>query len=327
MTIRILLLFTICLAITPYQLLSNDSTFNKEKLLLAKVSIRNIDSISESKVFAAFALAAEITGKYQLIPKQIRDSVVNVISIDSLRPTAAIIANKLNAERILFIDINRLNNMLRVDISSVEQNEDTVSAKGKGYSLIHYLSDKDHIPLYDPSLLEATQRAFADLEGDLLMYDTLQNSLKVYPAKTLVIGGIVFINDNELREWELFTRKEVNSFDAIEKIFETARDCPDYVVWDTDSRDAIYSIFNMYGIENANAATTYELQALEKFDVDRYITGTLKRTKFGAEIELFMCEIIGANLKILNSVKGSIQKDELEEFRKEITRLTEKLLK
>ncbi len=150
--------------------------------------------------------------------------------------------------------------------------------------------------------------------------------MAVLAAPTLVVGGLYFINDEKLQQWELFKTKQITSFDAVETIFRQALNSKRYVAFDMATRDSIYAMFNMYAVENYHPASTHEIEALGRFDVKYYITGTFKRTKQGAEIELILSEIIGGKLKAIRTEKSVLAEDNLDEFRESLSNLTSRLL-
>ena len=180
-----------------------------KKILIAKINLgRGIDTnLTESKIEAALTLAADVSGKFKMIPMFDRDSVAYEIRETNQAPTAFAVAEKLHADEILFINVNRKENMLRIDFSSVETNDVDNKSNGTGYALLHYFKVETGNPLYDPTILLAVQRALADMAKDSLMYANAPGGFKVFPAPTLVIGGIDFQDSTKLTEWELYLEK------------------------------------------------------------------------------------------------------------------------
>ncbi|MGA2297474.1 MAG: hypothetical protein ABSG15_08005 [FCB group bacterium] len=287
------------------------------KLLIAKINLgRGIDTnLTESKIEAALTLASEVSGKYSLISTFIMDSVANKMKAENIIPSALAVAEKLNADQILFININRKENMLRVDISSVETDNINRKSTGTGYALLHYFGEKTGDPLYDPTILLAVQRALADLAKDSLMFANAPGGFRVFPAPTLVIGGIDFQDSSKLIEWELYSKRVVISYDLVESIFEAIRDNPHYAVYDTPTRDSVYALFNFAYVENYRPPSIDELKVLDKFEVKMYISGIFRRVNKGAELELYLSIIDKDHLNIINTVKGMLLHDNIDELR------------
>jgi len=329
------LLLTITLTITLGYSKNKKSTTEKydSLVVLPRIMIAQVEfgdkasEIGESKVEAAMNLAVKMSQKFILIGFPERDSVINAMKADNRKTTAGSIAKELNADRIYFIRINVLENMLRADISSSNLKNGKKSKAGVGYCLINFREKDTEKRVYDPSLLKALQRAFADVEKDTLMFDNAEGPFKVYPAPTLVIGGIDFRNTDNLPEWKLYDKKTSTSFDGTEVIFETARTSSKYVAYDMASRDSIYAMFNMHIVENYRPPTSHEMDALSKLDVNYYITGFMNRVPEGAKLELYLCAIKNKSLDMIGQEAGIITKDDTDEMRKVIKEITKKLLK
>ncbi len=305
-----------------------DSLAEKQKIYIANIDYgEKAKMMNDGKVEAAVNLASRMSGKFTLVNFQQRDSIIKVLKSNNQKTTAAAVAKELDADRIYFLRVNVLENMLRVDISSTNLKNTKKAKNGVGYSLINFWEKATEERLYDPSLLKAVQRAMADVEGDSLMFEKAEGPFKVYPAPTLVIGGIDFQNTDKLPDWSLYEKKTANSYDANEVMFETARNCPYFIVYDNASRDSIYALFNMHIVENYRPPTSHEMEALSKLEVDYYITGFMNRTEDGAKVELYLCRIKNKSLNMLRQESGIIPKDDIEEMRKTIKEVTKKLLK
>jgi hypothetical protein len=299
----------------------------RAKILLGSVNHGPaVDSLLIRKAEPGLALALALSGEYIIIPNHMRDSVAREIAREDRQPTLGLVAEKIDAEYIAFITISRLKNMLRADMALAEPGSDAHARRGVGYSLLHFKNESSGEYLYDPSILEALQRAFADALQRPKLYDSAEAKFRVYPAKTLVVGGMYFVDNEDMAKWELFDNKTINSYDMVESVFEAAVESPEYVVYDTDSRDSIYAMSNMYGVENYRSPTKYEIKALHKFEVDSYITGIFKRTLKGAHIELHLCDINNEVLNVTKSVKGEIHEDSITELRKRTKELARELL-
>ncbi len=322
----ILLVFTICGLFPASRLYSQADSLRRQYVLIADIQVaKHLAGISVYKVEAALNLACELSGKYRLVPLSARDSIVEKFSKEGKEPTVALIAGHLKVDRIIFLDINSIGNMLRVSLSGVNT-RDSSDMRGTGYSQIRYREEKTNKVVYDPTLLAATQRAFADMEKDSLMYDGAEGGYRVFPAKTLVIGGIEFQDDTLQRKWDLFEERTVVSYDAIENIFQEAFKSSKYVVYDTDTRDSIYSYFKLFLVENFNPPNKAEIEALSKFEVDYYLTGVFKRVSSGAIIEMYLCSIIGTDLHIIKKEMDVLANDSKVAFAEVMRKMTKKLL-
>lgn len=320
--ILLFLFATITLCILP--ILTQE---HKEKFFVAKVEFgSNIENLSETKVEAALNLIQRLTNRFELIPNDIRDSIAKTIESEGNLPTVLEIGKRANATRALFLKINRLANVLRVDIS-VYNFLDSSSISGKGYAPIHYkLKDKNE-PLYDPALLSATQRAIADLLRDSLMFWGFPGSFKVKPVPTLVIASINYIESDSLKKWEIFRKRQVSSFFAVESIFEEARLSNDFVVFDTETRDSAYALHNFFEPENFSAPSPIEIRALYNLEVDFLLTGELFMESNSVKIRLYLCKIDKDGLIIEKQTEEILPEDDLEKYSQTLKLLTSKLLK
>lgn len=309
--------------------ISPDSVLLKDKL---KIFIAQIDYgpkanvITDDKVEAAMFLACKMTKSFELIPSDISDSVIKQMNENKQKTTAMNVAKELNADRIYFIRISRLENILRADISSTNTKNGKKVRNGTGYAFVNFHDKTTDQPLYDPSLLKAIQRALATAENDSLMFDSAEGPFKVYPAASLVIGGIDIRDNPKFDRWNLFDKKLTTSFDASEVIFETSKNSHSYVAYDMSSRDSIYALFNMHIVENYRPPTSHEMEALSKLQVEYYITGLMQRSEQGATIELYLCKIKDKSLNIIRQENATVEKDEIEALRKVVRELTAKLL-
>jgi hypothetical protein len=299
----------------------------KKLLLIGNIKYgRETEMVTANKVESAVNLAVGLSEKYLLIPTVLRDSLAKMMSEKGIKPQLNVIADSIGADKIIFILVSRIENMLRVELNLVDAKVTTDRNIGEGFSSIHYMLN-DSTQLVDPALLEAMQRAFASAVQDSNLYANCEGSFKVFPAPTLIIGGLEYKdNPSNFPKWDLFDRPIVSSYDAVESIFEQAKESQHFVVYDIPTRDSIYTIFNLYIIENHKPPSQTEIEALDKFLVRRYISGTFTRQKKNAEIELNLYEIVDGRLKQLKTEKGIIEKDDLTEFRNVLKELTKRLL-
>ncbi len=301
--------------------------FKPIKVLMAPVQFGDgAKDLDEHKVIAAMALAGRLTKRYFLLPIELRDTAVLRLKEKNIEPTALNIAEELRADRLLFIKVNRLKNIIRVDITNYHIDSIPIRFDGYGYAYLNYRKGSDEDVLYDPSLLIAVQRAFAVSEGDSNLYADAPGSFKVFPAKTLVIGGIYFENDDRQKSWELFQFKEIISFDMIETIFEQASKFSRLVIYDTDTRDSIYLMHNLSDPDNSEKPTLYEIQALQSFSIDYLITGSFIRTEKGADISLSLLDISKDNIEVLKSASNVLLEDDLDKLRLILRTIVNELL-
>ncbi|MFH1050692.1 MAG: hypothetical protein V1779_07150 [bacterium] len=299
----------------------------KKLLLMGNIKFgQKTESITNYKVEAAANLAALVSEKYLLIPTVLRDSLAKLMTKDGLKPQLNIIADTMKADFILFLNISRIHNMLRVELNLVDTKNTSNRNIGEGFANIHYMQE-DSSQLIDPALLKAFQRALAVAVKDSNLYANSEAPFRIFPVPTMIVGGLEYKdNPSYFPKWDLFERPIISSYDAVESIFEQAKDSPDYVVYDIPTRDTIYTIFNLYIIENHKPPSYLEIEALDNFLVRGYISGTFTKQSKNAEIEITLNEIINGKLKPIKSEKGTLEKDDLTEFRKVLKEMTKKLL-
>jgi len=320
--------FYLCLIfLLNFNLFYGQNDTNFQRILITEIHFgKNLEGINYLKVEAAMNLAARLTGKYQIIPSDLRDSVAKALQERQIVPTAYSIGKELSASQALIIKLNRFANLLRVDFASYNFSDSSVRTS-KGYSAIRYYQKEKDRPLLDPALLTACQRAFAELIDNPNVYQTLDGSFKVKPAPTLAIGSIFYIEDDSTKKWTIFHEKQTSSFFAIETIFEIARQSPDYVVLDNATRDSIFAYFNLYEPENFNKPTPEEIKALLDFEVEYYITGELFFETRNVVLRLYLCKITEEGLEIFDQTSEIVQDDLIEEYKEAIEKATKRLLK
>jgi len=319
----ILLIFLI------FSLLKANDKPEIEFILTGNITFGNgAKEISISKVDAALNLAGLLTNKYYFVSIYVRDSIANKLRKLDINPTLDKIADSLKINKIAFININKIHNMLRVELILADKNNPEFKSQGIGYDLIRY-HDEKNTPLIDPALLRATQRAFAVAIKNKNLYniDSLME-FKVIPAPTVIITGIEYIdNPGIMPKWDLFYKSVVTSYLALETIFSEAKQFDNFIFYDIDTRDSIYALHNLYIPENYRPVSYSELEALKHFQVDYLINGKLIRTKNGCDIELSLNKIKKNDLETIKTVKDVLINDNLEEFKAIIRNLTYKLLR
>lgn len=283
-------------------------------------------NISPEKVDAAMNLAIMNSGRYTYIPKKVTDSVAAEMKKEKSRVTSRMLAKHFDADYMMISNTSVLKNMLRTDIilHAVQGKSDEVT--GKGYDLINYrLTGSDKL-VYDPSLLSAAQRAFADAVDDTLLYDSLSGSLQVYPAPTLVVGSFFFKETEGLYDWRLYDNKVVNSFDAVVNTIDTIRESKNFVVYDEETRDAIYAMFGLYAVENYTLPSREEVRALSELEVEYFIGGGIERVKEGAAIMLNLYKISKGELLFVRGVDELLEEDSLVKFIEKVRQAAGRLI-
>jgi len=295
------------------------------RVLPAQIDYGHDVEINISKYIAALSLAMAWTNKYVLIPADSVDMAIEELEreINYVKPND--LAYYFKADYILFTDSHRFGNMLRTNLTLFKANDPVPVNDGVGYAYLNYRDANDDI-VFDPSLLLSIQRAFADCLRDTNLYAHLDTVYQAYPAPTLAIGSIHYIEHPELVGWNIFESKILSSYDAVQTIFQAAQKSLHYAVFDIETRDAIYGNFNLYGIENYHPALPEEINALASYEVEYYVWGTLKRTRNGAELELSLGKITKQGVLPVKTSVGFVEEDSIEELRSEITRVSKELL-
>ena len=298
----------------------------KQGIILADVEFGFLAKvITRNKVNAALNFACNASGKYYLIPDAAIDSVVNLLKKVNEPQSAWKVAQMLGAEKIYFMTVNRIENMLRVEIKDINANDTSKKSSGIGFASARYKKLKNNKMVYDPALLTATMRSMAVAEKDSNMF-THDSISGVKPAPVLVIGGLYFINKKDSHNWELYNNKEISSYDAVLTIFENIKDTKKYVVYDIETRDSVYALFNLVGVENFNAPNGTELKALSEMEVDYYITGVFEKTDEGAILDLYLGRLQKGKLDILKKKTTLIKDDSITELRKALKELAKGLI-
>lgn len=260
-----------------------------------------------------------------LIPSQKRDSVIKIKRENKINANMVDIAHELGADYIIFSRVNALKNLIRTDVTLVNVQDSSKTLKGFGYASANYINEKGTI-IYDPAILASLQRALSLAFNDSTMFVDSAKGFIHRPAPLLAIGGIYFVDNENLQKWYVFEKKVVNSFDALETIFETAIKNNNYITIDTETRDTIYNLNNLFVVENYNAPSEYELLALYKMGVEYYISGVLKRIEEGAKLELYLYKFENGVMQAIDSGYEIIPEDSILLLRESLKYLTEKIL-
>jgi len=289
----------------------------------------NIPAAIEYKLDAAFGLACFASGKYTAISFAARDSAARMVESQGKEPTALTVARELKADRLLLVQVSRIENILRVQVASAKGENFAQVTRSEGYSLLRF-HQNDSTILYDPSLLEALQRAFSAAEGDSMMFANADKDMRVFPAPPLAIIGIEFIDSVKTLS-KIFDIKQqpVNGYDAALTIFQTAKSSNTFTAFDIDTRDTIYAIEQLEYVENNKPASVVELKILYKYGITHCIVGSLIRSEKGTILTLQLCNLSSnGTLTKIRSQRGIITDDDsIAELRLMLTRLTKKILK
>jgi hypothetical protein len=321
MKLKFLLITSLIIAINNIAYSASDS-LNQIKLIIGNTTYAgNVKHLSQTKFELALNFASIISDKIELIPNKNRDSVALQTS-DILSA-----AKTLSADYIVFSKVNAFNYLIRTDITLVSIKDTTKRLIGVGYANANYKNGDTGETVYDPAILSSLQRALADAFKDSMMYVLPEKGIEVFPAPTLVMGGIYYVEDKALPEWNLFENKVVSSYDAVETIMENSMKSPKFVTIDTETRDSIFAMNNLYIIENYSATSQHELLALYKMGVEYYISGTFKRIPIGAKLELFLYKFENGSLVAIDSDSQIVSDDSVEKYREAVKNITKKILK
>ncbi len=304
---------------TDTQIVKPDTVLGKKKLMLAKATFgpEAKDKIDGTRIEAALYLANQLGKKYDYIDTKTRDSIIKELRTENPKFTSDDFNKRINADKLYFFQTDLMANMLRVQLSAVNPKTGEKN-QGVGYALVHYFQEKDNAPVYDPALLKAMQRAIAVCEKDSTLFAKNDTLLFAIPAPTLVISGIEYKSSSEYKEWALFTNQEVNSYFALESIYDTLKNRKDVVLYDLPSRDSIYSLFNLRIPENQRATNQTEFACLAKLEVDYIISGSFIRNEKGATLELLLNRIKDNRVSFVNKVSIDIDDDNKVLFREKV---------
>ncbi len=308
---------------------SNVSRQDPEKIMLGNVTIGNgltKEDISDTKADAALALAMRLTDKYGFVDKFTRDSLA-VQQTKAQGEAKLLDVGRLSlADQIAFMRIDRFNSILRVELQLISVSDTSKRQNGRGYAFLNFRELADDKAVFDPTLLAAVQRAFAEAVGNKELFANLQGKLAVKPAPTLVVAGVVFEETEGFHSWKLVDKKTVSSYQAVEEIFDAAKNSPKFVTYDIETRDSIYKLFNLYLVENYSMPSFPELDALRKFDISYYIAGSYVQKQEQADLSLSLFKITPDNVIKLESVTDVLEKDDLGIFSELMRKMTKKLL-
>lgn len=284
------------------------------------------NNISAIKVDLAFDFAFRLLDEANYMNIKIRDSIASELFELGLSTQVLHVAQKLNAQKLLFARVNVIENIIRTDINIVDVRDTSMKSEGFGYALVSHFDALTDEKIYDPALLTSIQRALAVALKDSLLFADKTRGFEVYPAPTLVIGGIFYAQDGTQSDWDLFKNHVVSSFTAVESIFESLYKHKNYVVYDMATRDSVYALFRLYGVENYTAPSQYELSVLEQVGVDYFITGSIERVEQGAKVRLGLYAIRRGSLAFIKERDGILDSDSMDKYKMLMRQLASELL-
>ncbi len=299
----------------------------KEILMPTAVQLaKKAQYMNQKDVNEALCLAVNLSKEY---------GTVNFERIDSLRKTMPQTLEKINindiakrfgTDKVIYASLNTLNNVIRAELIIKSLSDSTYFKKAEGWSVMNYRDILDDKVIYIPTVIEVFQRAFASAMCDTMMYDSYRNDYRVYPAEPLIVCGLEYENNDTLPKWELFERKQLSSYDAVENICTVASFHPDYAVFDLASRDTLWGLVKNFEVFNFKAASIMDIQAMSAIGVKNFITGYIKRIPEGAEIGLRLFEIRRDKAEAMKTKTRILEKDNLESMRYAMKYLTIELL-
>ncbi len=286
--------------------------------------------VEPTKLEAALALALELTTRYSLVPPSVRDSLVEQFLREGRSPTALAVAQQLGCAAICFALAERFVHLLRVELVFRWAPTFESEQRGVGYALLRHVRAPSGEFLYDPALLEATQRAVAVAFGDSALYAHLEPPFRIYPAAVLAVVSIAYRDDPHLPAWQLFRQKVVTSYDAVLTVIDTARFHPRVVVCDVDTRDSLYARAGWIEPENYNPPSPVELALLARMGVEYIVSGSFERCLEGGQLrlELYRLSLDGEHCRTeyLGRAEGLIAEDSVPTFRSLVRQLAGQLL-
>lgn len=261
------------------------------RVMPGTINFDQLDSVIRgSSIDAALALSLELTGNYIYIPVARRDSVL--ATQNGGQHTIISAAKSLGATAIVFATVSRLVNLVRAEVVLASGSDFSLRVTGIGYSTIRYMKENTDIPIAEPSILMALQRAIAVALDNPKIYANADTNVRVFPTQLLSVGGVEFISaPAELPPWQLFKEKTVSSYDLAQNIVLHLNDNPDLTVLDIDSRDNMFATAGFHLIANDRPVSSSEIQVLRLFEVSAVIIGSLERIPEGARLTLMYCRI------------------------------------
>lgn len=309
---------------------------SRSLVLAATESGNGAPNISEAHVDAALNLCLQLvdTWDYRNLPQ--RNAALDSIETLGESPTAAAIGTALQADALAFVRVDRVQNLLRVEVTLRSGAQYANSSQGLGWDVIRYRRDEDNAQVTDLALTTALQRALAAASGDSLLFATAEKPYDVQPAAPLVVTGLS-IAENAASGWNLFNEHIVNSYHAVVAIGEEARKHEQFVAVDIDTRDTMYAMNGFYLVENYRPPTDIEIQTLQFFGVEYVLGGALDPITVehkpqeeaggnAAEIRLDLARLTPEKLIPVANVSGRLHVDSRDSLTARLHELTAELL-
>ncbi|MBI2794643.1 MAG: hypothetical protein HYX66_08365 [Ignavibacteria bacterium] len=261
------------------------------KVMPGTINFDRLDTVIRgSSIDAALTLSLELTGNYLYVPVSLRDSVL--ATQNGGQHTIISAARSLGAAAIVFATVSRIVNLVRAEVVLASGSDFSSRVTGIGYSTIRFMKEGSDVPIAEPSILTALQRAIAVALDNPELYANADTSVRVFPTKLLSVGGVEFISPSaELPPWQLFKEKTVSSYDLAQNIVFHLTDNPDITILDIDSRDTMFATAGFHLIANDRPVSSSEIQVLRLFEVSAVIIGSLERIPEGARLTLMYCRI------------------------------------
>lgn len=255
------------------------------KVMIAEIKTDSSDpSIRPSKIEAGFALACELTGQFQLVPSDVRDSFM--LASRNSQLTAADVARGLDATGIAYLFTARIGNLVRSDVLLAVGARYDMKMTGIGYAAIRHSDATSRVA--DPAILASQQRALSVALRDTALYVGADSTLNVRPTVPVVAGGVEFVERQGMVPWTLIKEKIAASYDAVLVTVEALQQNPRITAVDMETRDSIYALAKMYLTENYNPVSATELGTLRAFDIRHLVVGSVTRVQGGAELVMSM---------------------------------------
>lgn len=272
--------------------------------------------LGHESVEAGIALALELSRRFVLLPSVVVDSILLTRGGgDSL--TAARVAELVGAKHIAFVAVRRVHHLLRAEVSLVDAGEPHRELRGYGWATIRFFQDSSRVPVADPAILQALQRAIAHAVGDSALYCYEACPLPVIPATLVAVGGFEF-RAADGPDWLGRDKgKILASYAAVISATHALAALPGVVVVDVDTRDSMYALSGYYMVENYNPITATECVILYQFGVEYVLSGVFLGTERGTILTIELGKI-GGNKRIQpvtsrQAVINSFLQQEMEE--------------
>lgn len=300
---------------------------NRNMVTIGKIEYGSkIDSLPVWKVDAAMSLIDRFTKKFGYFPMKERLMIIDSLKKSNVKNAFEKFTEDNSINWIFNFRINKLQNILGVTLQAINIKDSSKVYTDNGFGYLNLKDTLNKVNIYDIALTNAIQRAIAKTLKDSTMFKEAFDEYKVYSFPTLVVGGLEFIDSDKFVKYNLFSDKQVTSYDIVESIWEETYKQNRFIAYDIESRDSLYTLFNIYGIENYDKPTPFELKALSQMEIGYYITGTFQRVSSGAKIKMHICRVNKNNLEIIVSSEGMVEEDTIEALRKSIKNTTKKVI-